>query len=805
MKTSTSVTLLIVVAMLVGCDQDASPATPAATNSPSLTNQTAATSPSDNDPAATTDQQESKVLGNTSGNLPQPAATPTVTANVPDPIPANLVAMDGLNIDDWIASAQPDSLVKEIPLTTRTTQTKDEGIRFSVLHGESLFRFRPVLRRQFVVRFTVALDEVPSDIKKVTWAAGTLDTSKGKLEIVIPATANIADGKPHDFEFAFGPTNASLKFDGHLCKTLAHTPEEKPWPRQFYLFGRGEVAFTISNFQVFVDPISLDENAEPRALTTSPGIRPSVFQPRPPIEGETQVDVGGNIERAVLGGDGKFLVLHNRGEQLVQVLDVPQRAIVSEIPVADERLLLTAGRDHFVIYYPEQRKLHSRSFETFKIVTAKDIPEDAILEHLTMGGSATDKLLTIRQDPEFASIIEFLDPQTLEKIDIEVVQPEKNPLPVHKVNGIRADATGVMYGMITQMTPTSTTSSYSIQVFGKQAIIYVPHDRGDNGGSFQFGPEGIWPQTVCPSYCGNYQLIVKETTPHNGFTAIDAAVSLLPQRENVALDPSKSALATLTDLDFTDDHSFPFSARWGDGDLMPTERINFIESLNTIITIPRTNHHVVFRDFNLKQYLQQQGVDYCYMLHQPTLRALRGKTFQAEFEIRASSKIYPKFTALDGSLRDMQFDEKRVRVRWKVPESVSEFLHFNIRVSDNPQGTGFPLLTGLIPIHIVDPPTRNAARSESPETSEPVAQVPESNEAMPEPKVTEQEVLVSMPGENGMRTWTDSDGRTMTARLLKRVGELIRVETEDGRGFTLPMSRLSEADQKFVEQTFPGK
>ncbi len=52
-----------------------------------------------------------------------------------------------------------------------------------------------------------------------------------------------------------------------------------------------------------------------------------------------------------------------------------------------------------------------------------------------------------------------------------------------------------------------------------------------------------------------------------------------------------------------------------------------------------------------------------------------------------------------------------------------------------------------------------------------------------------------------LRTWTDGQGRTLTARPLQLDASkaAIEIERADGARFTLPLTRLSYADQQFVQ------
>ena len=56
-----------------------------------------------------------------------------------------------------------------------------------------------------------------------------------------------------------------------------------------------------------------------------------------------------------------------------------------------------------------------------------------------------------------------------------------------------------------------------------------------------------------------------------------------------------------------------------------------------------------------------------------------------------------------------------------------------------------------------------------------------------------------------MRTWADKSGKfKVKAKLLERVADSVRVETEDGRLITVEIARLSDFDQKFLETSRPS-
>ncbi len=62
-------------------------------------------------------------------------------------------------------------------------------------------------------------------------------------------------------------------------------------------------------------------------------------------------------------------------------------------------------------------------------------------------------------------------------------------------------------------------------------------------------------------------------------------------------------------------------------------------------------------------------------------------------------------------------------------------------------------------------------------------------------------LLPSLSALEPVRTWTSVDGRTLEARFVERVGSNVRIKNEAGREFTLPLVRLSKADQEYAAKT----
>jgi len=59
---------------------------------------------------------------------------------------------------------------------------------------------------------------------------------------------------------------------------------------------------------------------------------------------------------------------------------------------------------------------------------------------------------------------------------------------------------------------------------------------------------------------------------------------------------------------------------------------------------------------------------------------------------------------------------------------------------------------------------------------------------------------VAISAKEPIRTWTSKDGRALQARYLEMVGNKVKMKTAQGREFTIPVSRFSNADQKYLKK-----
>ena len=92
---------------------------------------------------------------------------------------------------------------------------------------------------------------------------------------------------------------------------------------------------------------------------------------------------------SVLGGRGRYLLLHAEKASTLYVLDLQEQRVAAALPGVVAGTRIAAGADHFVLVIPEQRLIQRWSFQTMQRdkVARLDRPEK--IHRVVLGASAT--------------------------------------------------------------------------------------------------------------------------------------------------------------------------------------------------------------------------------------------------------------------------------------------------------------------------------------------------------------------------------------------------------------------------------
>lgn len=327
------------------------------------------------------------------------------------------------------------------------------------------------------------------------------------------------------------------------------------------------------------------------------GIKPPAL-----VADKTIVKLSSPITDLVVGGGGRYLILHLPKLRKLAVFDVNAGEIVGHIPVKEENAKIAAGQEEAVVFLPTAGTIERWNLKTLERDAVVECPIKERIKSLAMGSasrgplmiySTTDEqLLTMRGIFSLFNVGEM----KLISADINAVR-ELNHF-VHAPLHMRASANGKVFGMwVTEQSPSGvgtivlsefkTSSYYSHNSVGhvvptadgKNVLTMMGMSRSEVQSDERFEPSNppLFPACHGVSY-----------------------LKLPPVRKTGAVTihvPGKvEPIATLADLDIRVPTSPDFGAQDTDavkGDLTLDKRIHLIPDAQLIIIVPPTNDKLI--------------------------------------------------------------------------------------------------------------------------------------------------------------------------------------------------------------------
>jgi hypothetical protein len=172
------------------------------------------------------------------------------------------------------------------------------------------------------------------------------------------------------------------------------------WPNPAGAQGGGRVDLAISSGDRVIVKRTFSIDVEPAAIPETQS---------PYHEGE--VDLDAKIEDIAVGGGGRFFVLLLAQSKKVAVVDVVQGAVMTEIPLENTDIRITAGRDAWFMAHLATGRLERWKFASQKHELDVQLPEPSI-HGIHMGSNSGGPLMVVLdRSKRFAA--RFFDPDTL--------------------------------------------------------------------------------------------------------------------------------------------------------------------------------------------------------------------------------------------------------------------------------------------------------------------------------------------------------------------------------------------------------
>jgi WD40 repeat protein len=347
-------------------------------------------------------------------------------------------------------------------------------------------------------------------------------------------------------------------------------------------------------------------------LAADTGSGPAAVKP-PVLEGKKVVrKLPAEIADAVVGGAGRYLVLHLPKLHQLAVFDVSAATVIGHIPMEDDAGRFAAGLEAVMVLLPGSGTIEHWNLGTLQREWTTTLPVKGVIKAAAMGSASKGPVLI-----HWAAGTKQLDRAFFAVLDVQSMLLLANALKVHPMMGhsyrdlvhLRASANGKLFGLwCTSHTP-SGLCTIVLNDKGAQAhyahtsigrVLPSPDGKVVFTGSGMYAPEVkmadfLQPraaESMLPASQGDSYLILPVQRPDlsrpraNPQTATTLTVTLRFRGKD-------RPLATIADLDL------PTQAEdWIKHDFTFDKHVHLIPEARLIVTIPPTNDQLILQRLN---------------------------------------------------------------------------------------------------------------------------------------------------------------------------------------------------------------
>jgi hypothetical protein len=341
------------------------------------------------------------------------------------------------------------------------------------------------------------------------------------------------------------------------------------------------------------------------------------------------------IQNVVLGGGGRFLILHLPKLRQVAVFDVNAAKVVKYLPVAGDNVMIAAGMTKLILAFPDTKIIQRWSLLTFERELTGTLPINDAIAGIGMGyGSDGPLVVQVVREP-ISGFDHFLDIRTMKLIDVR----EQIAGHVHRgANAqMRGSADGRTFGI-----SSGGQHPHALMIEAGAAKIRGSGDgqrvvpAADGKMFFGMGvytPEmkrlGASPANnifCVPALQGPFYLAIPAGTFHPNIPAQrktngielrivgdNRPLLTFPEIENAMRDvfsPNRDALTI-------------------------DQRYHFIPDAQLLVTIPSTMDRLVLRKLNLADALDKSGIDYLFVASAPPPFAALGGDYSYPIQVKS--------------------------------------------------------------------------------------------------------------------------------------------------------------------------
>ncbi len=412
--------------------------------------------------------------------------------------------------------------------------------------------------------------------------------------------------------------------------------------------------------------------SEEKPLTMSLGapIPPPLLSGKVDLSGVREVSLPSPISDVAVAQDGRSLLLQMKEVKKLAVFDVIDLKIRGYIALDEDKVLFAGGARHLLAVCPAENLIQRFSLETLQ--KEKTINNSfGTITSITMGRSSPGLAMIVASSGSQSTSITAFDAESMSVIstaDTTIARQLNDPNAV-----VRASADGRTFGLFRRGT---SPSGFTILTFRDNEFsrfyehatcgVLVPNADGTQIFTSQSGiytnkfipiikGTGNWAEgtTYLPSYHPMYFIGVTYNASHNNNRQKKETNSI-----GIYLTGSSQSL-----IQVSEESKETERYRQTSNPITPDKRYHFFPNLDLLLTIPPTNDRIVGRSLNVRQLLDEKGIDYLYV----TSIAPQGKvSAHYQFKLDAASKAGGVKFALQSGPKGLTVSSDG-KVAWDAP------------------------------------------------------------------------------------------------------------------------------------------
>jgi len=426
--------------------------------------------------------------------------------------------------------------------------------------------------------------------------------------------------------------------------------------------------------------LSSDEKTLVMGSASAPVPQATILTGKVDLAGVREIGLPAPISDVVAAQDGRALLLQMKESKKLAVFDILDLKIRGYINLDEDDALVAAGSRYILVVCPKQSLIERYSVETLqKEKTVSNTFGD--ITSLTMGRSSPSIAMIVSAGAStFNSSVMAFDAERMTVVSTADAHIAVNMNTPNSI--VRASADGRTYGLCRRgISPTGfTVLAFRDNEFSEfyehvSVGLLVPNADGmlmftSQGGLFtnKFVPviksQGNWAEgvTYLPSYHPMYFLSVPYDMIHAG------REKKTGKTIGIYLSGTNQALLQIPEQFKEMQTGSQEIGRMNQDPITLDKRYHFFPQLNVLLTIPPTNDKIVAHPLNIRQIMDEKGIDYLYVT---SIAPLGKVSHPYRFKLEAASKAGGVKFALQSGPSGLTISTDGT-VSWNAPPKPAE-------------------------------------------------------------------------------------------------------------------------------------